>query len=402
MSAAEIEVGFLFLGGAHQVLHSAPVAAELSCDRRFRVTCFVATEAEREVVGDVYRAWPKARLHVEPLPAPWWGRWIAGLVPPLASLKLPRLLHNRRRLAVPLALVTTERTSTVLRRFRLVPGRLLHIPHGSGDRARGFEARLRFFDYVIVSGPKDAARMIGDGLVAPGNCAVSGSIKMAAVERLRREAEPLFTNGRPVVLYNPHFSTELASWSRWGRRIIAEFAARTDFNLIVAPHVRLFENCSPAETEALQSLAIPGRIIIDTGSPYLRDMTYIDMADIYLGDVSSQVYEFLAKPRPCVFLNAHDVAWRDNPDYACWRFGEVVDDYADLMRAVQRAALRDPEFADLQRAGVTAELGEDSAQAPACAAGQIREFLAREMPALRGQLRASAAADPAIGDAASA
>ena len=93
-----IEIGFLFLGGAHQVLHTAPVAAELSCDPRFRITCFVASDAEREVVEQVSGAWPESRLHIEPLPAPRWGPWLARFIPSLASLKGPRLLHNRRRL----------------------------------------------------------------------------------------------------------------------------------------------------------------------------------------------------------------------------------------------------------------------------------------------------------------
>ena len=37
----------------------------------------------------------------------------------------------------------------------------------------------------------------------------------------------------------------------------------------------------------------------DPGSPASTDMTYTRAADIYLGDVSSQVYEFIAEPRPC-------------------------------------------------------------------------------------------------------
>lgn len=391
MSVADIEVGFLFLGGAHQALHAAPAAAELSCDRRLRVTCFVASDAERDVVAAVFEAWPEARLHVEHLPAPHWARWIARLVPSLATLKLPRLLYSRRRLTMPVALVTTERTSTVLRRFHLVQTHLLHIPHGAGDRARGFEPRLRYFDYVMVSGPKDAARMISAGLVAPENCAVAGSIKMAAVARLRRDSGKLFANGRPIVLYNPHFSRDLGSWLPWGRRILAEFAARQEFNLIFAPHVRLFEHCSAAEREELQSLAVPGRIIVDPGSEYSHDMTYLDAADIYLGDVSSQVYEFLARPRPCVFLNTSGAAWRDNPDYACWRFGEVVDAWQDVMPAVQRAAARHPEFAALQKEGVAAALGDDWLHAPARAAGLIRDFLAREEPALRGRFHSPTA-----------
>ena len=66
-------------------------------------------------------------------------------------------------------------------------------------------------------------------------------------------------------------------------------------------------------------------MLIDTGSPASLDMTYTDAADIYIGDASSQVYEFIRRPRPCFFLNSRGHAWQDNPDFAHWRAGHVLD-----------------------------------------------------------------------------
>src|SRR3546814_20602400 len=79
--------------------------------------------------------------------------------------------------------------------------------------------------------------------------------------------------------------------------------------LVVAPHVRLFAEASDAERAAVAKLAVPGKVMIDLASDRLFDMSYTSGADIYLGDVSSQVYEFLATPRPCLFLNAPQVDW---------------------------------------------------------------------------------------------
>jgi hypothetical protein len=56
-------------------------------------------------------------------------------------------------------------------------------------------------------------------------------------------------------------------------------------------------------------------IHIDTGSLASTDMTYTLAADIYLDAVSSPVYAFLCRSRPCVFLNENDVARQDDPDY---------------------------------------------------------------------------------------
>src|SRR5205823_4898718 len=135
----------------------------------------------------------------------------------------------------------------------------------------------------------------------------------------------------PTVLYNPHFDPSVGSWPGMGRAVIDRLAGSDDFNLVVAPHVRLFEHAAATARAPVESLAQPGRVRVDLGSLASSDMTYTGQADIYLGDVSSQVYEFIARPRPCVFLNPHRVAWRDDPNYLFWRMGEVIEDLDDLL-----------------------------------------------------------------------
>ena len=67
-------------------------------------------------------------------------------------------------------------------------------------------------------------------------------------------------------------------------------------------------------------------------------MDYTDLADIYLGDVSSQVYEFLVRPRPCVFVDAHGFDWLRDPNFAHWAAGPVVHDMDELGRSILAAA----------------------------------------------------------------
>ncbi|MFD0847625.1 hypothetical protein [Sphingosinicella xenopeptidilytica] len=367
-------VAFLFVGGAHQVLHSASVAAELGRDPRFDVTCFVAQEEERGMLEQIARAWPDSRLSITDLPAPLWSSLIGRLWPKLRAMKLPRLLANRKRLFAFDAIVLTERTSTILKKLPGCPP-LIHIPHGAGDRARGFEPRLRLFDLVIVSGDKDAHRMTGEGLVAESRIAVSGSTKLDALDRLGVNRPKLFDNDKPVVLYNPHFEIALSSWPRWGQQIIDAFAAQSDFNLIVAPHIRLFEGASAADRAALEARAIPGRIIVDAGSARSCDMTYTNAADIYVGDVSSQVYEFLARPRPCVFLDSTGADWKDDPNYAFWHLGDVVTDLSDVLSATARAAATHTAYSARQNAAVSAAVGGNWHGASARAAAAIAGFV---------------------------
>ena len=90
-------------------------------------------------------------------------------------------------------------------------------------------------------------------------------------------------------------------------------------------------------------------ILIDKGSAASTDMTYMMAADIYLGDVSSQVYEFLIEPRPCVFLSPREVDWKDDRSYENWQLGQVVDDVdTGLREALDRAHDVQPSYAARQ------------------------------------------------------
>jgi hypothetical protein len=91
-------------------------------------------------------------------------------------------------------------------------------------------------------------------------------------------------------------------------------------------------------------------ILIDKGSPASADMTYMLNSDIYLGDVSSQVYEFLLEPRPCIHLNPNRVEWQDDPQYYHFHLGQVVDDVEkELRQALEHAVSSHDRYLDEQR-----------------------------------------------------
>src|SRR3546814_19013401 len=69
------------------------------------------------------------------------------------------------------------------------------------------------------------------------------------------------------------------------------FANSNRYNLIFAPHVRLFDPPAAecyAQFERYRKLP---HMHIDLGSERSIDMSYTGSADLYLGDVSSQVAE---------------------------------------------------------------------------------------------------------------
>jgi CDP-glycerol glycerophosphotransferase (TagB/SpsB family) len=220
---------------------------------------------------------------------------------------------------------------------------------------------MRLFDHVLVAGPKNAERMVAEGVVRADQCSEVGYLKLDLMPRLRAQQAPLFGNDRPTVLYNPHFRAELSSLPA-ARDIVAQFRAQDRFNLVFAPHIRAFENAGARERAAWEALAVDDRILVDLGSDRLLDMSYVVAADIYLGDVSSQVYEFLAAPRPCVFVDAHGVAWQGDPSYAFWSLGDVCRP-AEVMATLAVAAERHATYVERQRAAVAASFGQSDGAA---------------------------------------
>ena len=352
---------FLYLAQAHQVLHSLSVAVELA---RSRPDLDVAIAATSDSVLGQARAMVEA-MGGAPLDwrllGPAWLRRLGGAegTPP----KLPMLAANARRLGGYEVIVAPERTTAALRMFG-VRAKLVYTQHGAGDRAGPFEPRLRKFDLVFAAGAKQRDRMVAEGLVTPERCAVVGYPKFDLVDALAADPPRLFADDRPVVLYNPHFSRTLGSWADWGPSILRAFAAQDRYNLILAPHVRLFGGADPRTIAELTPFVDQPGLHIDLGATSASiNMTYTRMADVYLGDVSSQVYEFLRAPKPCVFLNAHAVSPHGDESYRHWTFGPVVDQVDSVLATVDRAITSHADYQSVQieSFGYTFDLGGGSA-----------------------------------------
>lgn len=369
---------FLFIGEPHHVFHALPIAAEMVAEGQ-AVEVAVASTDHLSVVEQVALAYPGFAPRVTLLGQRGFARWLRdkGL---FRNPRLPILFGALRFLRRFDAIVVPERTTTTIRHFLSAKTRLIFTPHGAGDRAITFDARDRHFDFALVAGEKSEQRMLDAATIRPGHYAVSGYVKLDLMRRLQKSRAPLFANSRPTILYAPHFKRDLSSWDRLGRDVIAWFAAQDSYNLVVAPHVRLFAEASDTERMEVEKLAVPGKILIDLGSDRLFDMTYTSGADIYLGDVSSQVYEFLATPRPCVFLNAHGVDWVGDPDYLFWTLGDVIDDLDRLPDALASASGHHLRYAEAQRERLAESIGGNPAGAAQRGAEAILRFLAKNVP----------------------
>lgn len=117
----------------------------------------------------------------------------------------------------------------------------IHLDHGAGDRAAGFDRRIRHFDFVLMAGQKHRERLLAERLIRPHAHAVVGYPKFEAADAVCRTDWRPFDNDLPTVLYNPHFSP-LGSWASCGEHVLQAFASQERYNLILAPHIRLLDS----------------------------------------------------------------------------------------------------------------------------------------------------------------
>jgi hypothetical protein len=356
---------FLFNHDApHQIAHLGSVVGAMQTARPdVEIICATGLPAIRRhleaLLGETAAAAGVIWLDIS-LP-PWLDR----------ALRLPNRIAPARRLATLDyharalldcdILVSTERTCLRLRAKQARLGsraRFVHVPHGAGDRAVTFHPAKAGFDRMLVAGDKTARELVARGVATPAQLRVVGYPKFDSVAdapRLR-----LFDNDRPVFLYNPHFDPFLSSWYDEGPALLDWFArgGGQRFNLIFAPHIMLFRKKRHISPEYRTMRRRPDiqpvwreapNILIDTDSERLVDMSYTLSADAYIGDVSSQIYEFLIRPRPAFFIDrfSNDPRSREGR-YPAWEAGDVVGSTSALTDLLPAFAERLPIYRSRQ------------------------------------------------------
>lgn len=354
-------VGFLYNhDAAHQVAHIAGIMAALATGNPdFEVTAFVSRPqieaVARALVGEV----AAARIRWVTLSLSKSAQRIAKLADMLFPYsRLVALRQNQDLFRGLNGLVSTERTCLRIKDWLgdAAP-KFIYVPHGSGDRNVAYHPDLARFDLSLFSGQKLVDAAARTGVVQPENARVIGYPKFDGIELAQRPK--LFPNDNPVFLYNPHFDPHLSSFYRFGDNILEHFAAHPEWNLIFAPHVMIWKKrlhiSLEYRTAAWRRLIDPRyetlpNILIDQGSPRLIDMTYTRAADVYIGDASSQVYEFLSEPRAAIFIDAAATkGWEDHENYRFWHNGPVVRSDTELFNLLPNWRQIAADYRDTQQ-----------------------------------------------------
>ena len=341
------KLGFFLISHKAHVHHTVPVACEVSMDSRFSVTIFVSTQKIKEIVKSIFLLYPGHKCTILFLKTSKFytiTRAIKGrLYPGLNSI----LKFNLEELFTYDALITPHPyLSIVLDRDKEKKLKYILLTHGSGDSPISYDVEKSRYDLLLLGGREVCETAIANGLGNADKIKLVGYAKFDIVKRRDKENKVLFKNDKPVIVYAPSYLKNYSSWYKWGEQILDYFSRQDKYNLIFAPHVKVFQSKSSEKLE--KKYADFNNILIDTGSDSLIDMTYTQNSDLFMGDVSSQGYEFLYHPRPCVFLNPYHLDWKKEK-ILMWQLGEIVDDISQLDSKLDMAFANHAQYAEKQK-----------------------------------------------------
>ncbi len=257
--------------------------------------------------------------------------------------------------------------------------KFIKLPHGAAGRQYSYHKELLDFDFQLVYGNFHLEQLRKKKLLK-NDFGIMGYPKLDVIKSL--ETKKIFDNGNYTVLYNPHFEPALSSWPLMGLEILEFFFNSKKYNLIFAPHINLFNKVGVDNATAIPEKYFTAKNIhIDLGSEKSVNMTYINQADIYLGDVSSQVFEFIINPRPCVFLNPNKVKFKGDLNYRFWNCGKVINKTGKLPKALKKAPKQfDKKYREIQQKMNLENFHfEEGSTASQLAANAITEYLDKNL-----------------------
>ncbi len=346
---------FLFLGELFLIPHLLPIAIALARSPRApKITLLVMTSVHEEIVMEMTCGLTDVVIRR--------ARGFRSL--PAGSRETPRLpwkplvlLRNGWEILHHDVAVVAERTSLWLPRVARRRGAaFIYNEHGAGPHANFASGRNRYAARILVPAEGMAERVRASGHPdAP--IEIVGYVKHDFIQAIAAKRRlPAFAERRPTVVYVPHWLREKSSWWEMGEEVLAYFAQSTRYNLILAPHIRLPKLDPHFESRVARFRDCPN-IHIDTRSFSLVDQSYIDNADIYVGDGSSQVVEYAERPRPAIFFNPRRIDWASDARFSHWSMGDVISHVSDLEAALAASGLVHKRYAPIQSAYVKRMMG---------------------------------------------
>ena len=365
------QVNFLWLGETLLFPHIWPIVDRLArCRTDIIIDFWVSTDAHEALIKH-QRGPAHENIRIRRsgffrhVPIDRHGTNIA--LPP----KLLLLLSLLPRLFKAGPVIVAEQTSLWIP--KILPGfpPFIFTVHGAGPISHGKWKRLRAADKVMVPSALMAAEMRRNGLTE-SQVVITGYAKSAFSPSA--SSTQLFADKRPILLYNPHWQAHRSSWPVWGRQLLHSLIEQDRWNVIFAPHQRIVETDSSVRA-LIDSLKTLPHIHAGLDGFAMVDGSYTGIADVYLGDTSSQILEFVAKPRPVVLLRPQELSWVEQDSGQYGLLGECVTRFEDILPALGRAADQLEKYREVQISYAGQTLGLTGEAATQSAVDVINTYL---------------------------
>lgn len=217
-------------------------------------------------------------------------------------------------------------------------------PHGNSDKghASPFMEALCNEERALVYGDRMVEFLKNKGAFDQlKQCEKVGNLRYAFYQKhksfyqalVEKEILPLLKKGVPTILYAPTWQDceNSSSFEDIAPILVEKLPA--NFNLIVKPHPNQLNTCEQ-----------DGRTLFLENFPPIYPL--LDLVDIYVGDMSSIGYDFLAFQKPMFFLNQNMRDLKNDPGLYLYQCGTVLEpeDYAHIFQIIEKATPHDKEL----------------------------------------------------------
>ena len=337
-------VVFLFINGPHHVYHLIlPALKYASINNDTKTIIISGNPRNTKIINEAKILTGITSFKLIDIPAPLrykFKNYKNKLYPPVYTRikKIVNILNDASAI-----ISTSHEIPTYLDNYKIKNSTLFYLYHGTGTRGYGFEEKLKDFDYIFTPGKYHSERLKKKLSLNKKQIIIVGMPKLDWLKLKKIKKTSLFNNDAPIFYYNPHWDMKLSSYLKWGGIILNFFFTNNRYNLIFSPHPLIKHLSNKGKYKIETGLKNANNIIIDYESEECIDGTYCASADVYIGDVSSMVTEWiLQRPRPCIFINAHQISWEGNDDYYMWKFGSVISEFSLLEETMKKTVHNNP------------------------------------------------------------
>ncbi len=370
-----MKIVFPFLYGTHQLYHSAMTAMELTLqDKNLDVLCVSCNKEHTEILNEIKEKYPETRTEIVELKQPFRYKYLNYKKKKYPSVNAMVKKGKRFFKEADIVVTTSHGTIKMFKKYGIVSPKFIYQYHGSGGREYSFDLELSKYDMIFVTGEFTKNGLIKKKISHENKVKIVGYPKFDFPIDKDKIKKKLFKKDLPIVLYSPHWEPELSSYKKYAKDVLEYFSKQEKYNLIFAPHLLVshWKNRFGYNIDFQDYSS--DNIVVDFGSKFSTNGTYLSISDMYIGDVSSMVYEFIArKPKPCIFFNAHDIEWQNNPDYKFWNFGTVFNTFSEFKENF-KSAINDKKTLEFQKENIKKYIEITDEKSSVRAAKEILKF----------------------------